>query len=140
MSYVDASRMPKLPLEPMNADHAHELALLQELGATLERHTRGEAKPDAVLERLALLAVHTREHFLREEQLMREAGFSGYAVHKAEHDRVLAEMDREARAFRESKDASRLARYLVEVVPEWYVSHTRTMDLAAARFATERKR
>jgi hemerythrin len=123
----------------MNADHAHELALLEQLGATLESQRRGESRAEAVLERLAVLAVHTREHFLREEQLMRESGFSGYPLHKAEHHRVLAEMDQEARAFRESQDGKRLARYLLEVVPEWYVRHTRTMDVAAARFAAARK-
>jgi hemerythrin len=140
MNYVDATRMPELPLERMNADHAQELALLQELGASLDAHRRGTATTDGVLERLAVLAVHTREHFLREEQLMREFRYAGYEVHKAEHDRVLAEMDREARAFRESKDGERLSRYLLEVVPEWYVSHTRTMDVSAARFVADARR
>jgi hemerythrin len=140
MSYVDASAMPELPLEPMNADHAQELALLEQLGKTLDAQRRGESHPEDVLERLALLAVHTREHFLREEQLMRESRFAGYAVHKAEHDRVLAEMDQQARTFRETNDGERLSRYLLEVVPAWYVSHTRTMDVAAARHAADARR
>ena len=32
---------------------------------------------------------------------MREAGFPAYLAHKAEHDRVLAEMDVEAHAYRQ---------------------------------------
>ena len=87
-----------------------------------------------ILERLSLLAVHTREHFLHEEAAMREARFPAYPVHQAEHDRVLAEMDAEARAFREHGDGARLARYLRDALPAWFVNHVRTMDVVTARF------
>jgi hemerythrin len=137
MPYIDSSQVPALPLEFMNADHAEEVRLLEDLGVALDAHRQGgEAHP--VLERLALLAVHTREHFLREEQVMREAGFPAYPVHKAEHDRVLAEMDQEARRFREAGDAARLWSYLFEVVPAWFVQHIRTMDSITARFVSAR--
>jgi hemerythrin len=82
--------------------------------------------------------VHTREHFLREEALMREARFPTYAAHKAEHDRVLAQMDAEARLFRAHGDSARLSRYILDALPEWYVAHTRTMDVSAARFVAEK--
>jgi hemerythrin len=134
MAQIDPARMPDLPIPSMNADHVHELRLVNELEAALAAHARGEDTFGHILERLSLLAVHTREHFLREEAMMREARFPMYAAHKAEHDRVLAEMDAEARLFRVHGDAGRLSRYLLDALPEWYVSHTRTMDVAAARF------
>ena len=101
MGFIDASQVPELPLAFMNADHAQEVQLLEDLGEALTAHRSDPSQLDAVLERLSLLAVHTREHFLREEQAMRETGFPAYPMHKAEHDRVLAEMDLEARRFRE---------------------------------------
>jgi hemerythrin len=137
MDYVDPRQVPELPLEPMNADHLEEFRLLAQLGDALVAHRRGDAS-EILLERLALLAVHTREHFLREEQVMREYAYEGYLVHKQEHDRLLAEMDAEARAFRERRDADRLSRYVLDTVLGWYLHHTRTMDVAMARHAADR--
>ncbi len=137
MGYIDASQVVQVPLPFMNADHAEEVRLLERLGEALAAHRLdGDLAP--VLERLALLAVHTREHFLREEQVMREARFPAYPAHKAEHDRVLAGMDEEARRFRESGDGARLSRYLFEAVPAWFVEHIRTMDLVTAAFVASR--
>jgi hemerythrin len=118
----------------MNEDHAQEAALVNDLEDALAAHSRGEKPVGPVLERLSLLAVHTREHFLREESMMREAHFPPYPVHKAEHDRVLAGMDAEARAFRETGDSERLGRYLRETLPQWFDGHIRTMDVVTARF------
>jgi hemerythrin len=137
MAPLEPISFPELPLESMNAEHVEELRLLEQLGQALVERGVANGSGEALVERLALLAVHTREHFLHEEQVMRETAFPGYLAHKVEHDRVLAEMDGEARAFRATHDGDRLARYLVDV-RRWYVSHTRTMDLPAARFAAER--
>jgi hemerythrin len=132
--------IPQLPLAFMNADHAQEIRLIRDVDEALSANRRGEGTLDGVIARLALLAVHTREHFLREETAMREARFPAYPVHKGEHDRVLAEMDAEARLFREHGDVARLSRYLFEVVPAWFVNHIRTMDAMTASFVTERQR
>src|SRR5512138_951317 len=134
MAEIDLQRLPQLPIAFMNADHAQEVRLVNAVEAALDAHRRGEGTLAAVIETLSLLAVHTREHFLREETAMREAGFPAYPVHKAEHDRVLEEMDAEARAFRERGDGARLSRYLAEVLPAWFTGHVRTMDTVTAAF------
>lgn len=132
MPKIAVEHIPQLPVAFMNADHAQEVRLVNAVEAALEAHARGEGTLAAVVEQLSLLAVHTREHFLREETAMREARFPAYPVHKAEHDRVLAEMDAEARAFRERGDGPRLSRYLAEALPAWFVHHIRTMDAVTA--------
>ena len=134
MARLDPAELPDLPVPFMNADHLREAALVNDLEDALAAHGRGEGTVAAVLERLSLLAVHTRDHFLREESMMREAHFPAYATHKAEHDRVLAEMDAQARAFRGGGDPARLSRYVVSTLPEWYRSHVKTMDVVTARF------
>lgn len=137
MPRIDPAQVPQLPVAFMNADHAREVALLNELEAALDAHARGEGTLGAVVERLSVLAVHTREHFLREESMMREARFPAYLQHKAEHDRVLAGMDVEARLFREYGDAARLSEYLFESLPAWFLNHIRTMDAVTSRFSAE---
>lgn len=140
MGRIEPSEVPELPVPFMNEDHRREIALVNDLEEALAAHARGGDRTlDAVLEKLALLAVHTREHFLREETAMREARFPAYPVHKAEHDRVLAEMDREARRFREHGDADRLSRYLFETMPAWFRGHVRTMDVVTADFVAEQR-
>jgi hemerythrin len=138
MAYVDAAQLAQLPVDFMNADHEKEFRLLEALGDALAAERRGERGLEAVLERLALLAVHTREHFLREEGAMRESRYPGLAAHKAEHDGVLAEMDAEARRYREGGEAATLERYLLEALPAWWFAHIRVHDDAAARHLVER--
>ncbi len=133
MAYVDRSRFLELPVDFMNADHEQEFRLLEQVGEALDAQDGGGG--DAlVIERLALLAVHSREHFLREELAMRMARFTGAEAHRAEHDRALAEMDEEVRRFRETGDRERLRRYLLDAVPSWFETHIATTDLVAARF------
>ena len=140
MGRIEPSEVPELPVPFMNEDHRREIALVNDLEEALAAHARGVGRTlDAVLEKLALLAVHTREHFLREEAAMREARFPAYPVHKAEHDRVLAQMDLEARRFREQGDAERLSRYLFETMPAWFRGHVRTMDVITADFVAEQR-
>ncbi|ABS27249.1 bacteriohemerythrin [Anaeromyxobacter sp. Fw109-5] len=139
MPYVDSSQLPDLPLAFMNRDHAEEFRLLEELGQALEAHGQGSGTTDEILQRLAVLAVKTREHFLHEESVMREAAFPAYLPHKMEHDRVLAEMDAEAKAFRERGDTKRLRRYLIDSVPRWFVAHTTSMDVVTAGFVAARR-
>jgi len=134
MSRLEPADVPDLPIAFMNADHLLEAELVNAVEDALLAHGRGIEEVDLVMERLSLLAVHTREHFLREESMMREAGFPAYPVHKGEHDRVLAEMNTEARVFRSSGDGARLARYLEVTLPSWFRNHLRTMDVATARF------
>jgi hemerythrin len=140
MPEIDPAQMPDLLVPSMNEDHARELQLVNDIEAALAAQARGEGTLGQIVERLSLLAVHTREHFLREETMMREVRFPAYAAHKAEHDRVLAQMDAEARAFRSRGDSERLSRYLFDTLPRWYVEHTRTMDVVTARYVAENGR
>ncbi len=132
MAEIDLSRLPQLPMAFMNADHAREARLVNAVEAALAAHGRGEGTLAAVLEQLSVLAVQTREDFLREETVMREMRYPGYLAHKAEHDRVLADMDAEARAFRDRGDGERLARWLADALPAWFVSHIRGTDAVTA--------
>ncbi len=137
MPTIDPSLIPELPVDFMNADHAREVSLINAIEAALAACAKSGGSLSPVMERLSLLAVHTREHFLREESLMREVRFPAYPGHKAEHDRVLAEMDAEARRFRDGGDAARLSAYLFETLPAWFVNHIRTMDAVTAWFAAQ---
>lgn len=139
MRTADPWPIVPLPVDFMNADHAEESRLLRRLDEALESLRAGRGGVEAVVERLSLLAVRTREHFLHEESAMREAGFPAYEAHRAEHDAVLVRMDEEVRRFREAGDADRLWHYIQEEVPAWFREHTGRMDAVTARFLAPRR-
>ncbi|MFO0583921.1 MAG: hemerythrin family protein [Anaeromyxobacter sp.] len=127
--------IPALALGFMNDDHAEELQLLEAAA-----QAAAATPPDraAVLSRLGALAAHTQAHFEREEAVMREVGFPPYPVHKAEHDRVLAEFGGEVAAYERGGDAARLLAYLDAVVAGWFPQHMASMDTITAQFSAMR--
>lgn len=138
MELVNLDAIPQVALDFVNADHREEGRLLNELADAVEGHRGGKVPVEAVLHRLEALLGHTQEHFGREEQAMQRAGFPPYPVHKAEHDRVLEEMEVEATHFRETGDTARLRRYVRELVPAWFISHIQSMDAVTAGFVASR--
>lgn len=46
------------------------------------------------------LVTHTREHFIAEGKLMRDAKYQGLAVHEGEHHRVLGELQQLNRSLK----------------------------------------
>lgn len=75
---------------------------------------------------------HCREHFSREEEMMRLTGFFATACHQDEHARVLAELDGVAvkLAAGDGQD-----RYFAKSLPDWLLNHRNSMDFVTAEFA-----
>jgi hemerythrin len=135
---LDPSRVPEVPLAFQNEDHRAEARLLNEAVDALDGYRAGRTPATDVLLRVDALVVHTREHFAREEAVMGDSGFPAFAMHKGEHDRVLAGMRRERDHFRTEREAGRLWTYLTETLPVWFVGHIQTMDLVTGRFVASR--
>ena len=77
------------------------------------------------------LLAHTRDHFAAEERLMEQCRFPAIGEHRAEHARVLGEMERFGAQVASGR--TKLARaYLVEQLPQWFDLHAATMDSALA--------
>ncbi len=121
---------PQVELGFMNRDHAEFVELREAVLVTLARNGNA-AEVDALLERLL---DHTRHHFAEEERLMQETRFPPYAMHKGEHDRVLADMDAHVARWRQDRDKTTLSDWLEVGLVDWFVSHVSTMDFVTARF------
>ncbi len=90
-----------------------------------------DAPPEEFRRLFARLAEHTREHFAEEEQLMERSAFPVTAVHKAEHERVLAELE-EVLEQLERDDIEGAREYVREQLSAWFVLHRNTMDYVTA--------
>jgi hemerythrin len=136
---VDLDKIPQVALQFINDDHLQEGRLLNQLADAVKAHRTGKVPVEAVLHKLEALLEHTQEHFGREEKAMREAGFPPYPMHKAEHERVIEEMESEEIHFRETGDTGRLWSYVAEAVPAWFVAHIQSMDAITAQFVSLRR-
>lgn len=121
---------PQVALDFMNRDHAEFLALRAQLLELL-----ATTPPDARVDKLlAELLEHTRHHFAEEERLMQEVRFPPYAMHKGEHDSVLADMAAKVERWEQGHDAAALREWLERDVGDWFVNHVSTMDFVTAGF------
>ncbi|MDZ4253784.1 MAG: hemerythrin family protein [Sulfuritalea sp.] len=125
---------PLVALEFMNRDHDEFVALRDQL---LERIDAGAA--DAIDGLLDELQQHTIRHFADEEAAMQEAGFPVYAVHKGEHDTVLADMAARIERWRREGNVEALRDWLDAAVGEWLVNHVNSMDMVTARFVAAKQ-
>lgn len=130
MAPTPAVGLPSVGLEPIDAEHAQVVELMNCVRAALE-HT-----PECVQEHLCRLTDFLLSHFQREELLMREHSFFAFPLHKAEHLRVLEGLER-ARHQLERGDMENARDYLQKTLPEWFHNHILTMDRVTGRCLLE---
>lgn len=125
---------PQVALDFMNRDH-EEFAALR--GKLLDLIDSGAADGiDGVLDELQR---HTIRHFADEEEAMQESGFPVYAVHKGEHDAVLADMAARIERWRRERDVEALRGWLDAAVGDWFVGHVSSMDMVTAGFVAMKR-
>lgn len=122
--------IPLLALDFMNRDHAEFVVLRDKLLDLLAARASVAQLQGALDE----LAEHTRQHFAAEEQAMQQAGFPVYAVHKADHDTVLADMAARVKSWSLDRDDEALRAWLDHDVGEWFMNHVSSMDFVTAKF------
>lgn len=121
---------PQVALEFMNQDHAEFVALVYKVLELLQAPC-SEAAVDL---KLSWLLAHTRHHFAEEERHMLATHFPPYLLHKMEHDRVLADMERHIEAWLAKRDSGALQNWMQKDVTSWFLNHVATMDSVTAGF------
>jgi hemerythrin len=135
---LDRETIPKVALDVMNEVHYEEVDLIIELLKRLDAVAAEKLPAEALDTPLENLLEHIRAHFAGEEERMEAAGFPPYPVHKAEHDRVLAEASGVCQAWRSGRDLQALSAYLRRTLPTWMTNHIATMDMITAQFLAAR--
>jgi len=109
-----------LGMQEMDATH---LDFVQQLNALENMPTT-----ELAIHFSALLA-HTIAHFDREDALMLACQFPHISEHRAEHRKVLAEMQRFAGQLEQGKTVFARS-YIRERLPDWFRLHLASMDSA----------
>jgi hemerythrin len=98
-----------------------------------EMYARAEAQAsfDDMREQIDKVISIVFDHFEHENSDMKKANFSGYDMHKEEHDNLLTMCTELYGAFKEEKDDSIIIE-LGELIKMWLENHIPTFDFAYA--------
>ncbi|MEW5726837.1 MAG: hemerythrin domain-containing protein [Pseudomonadota bacterium] len=109
----------------MDDDHAEAAALINRLA-----EVGGEDR----VATLRHFIDHCREHFAREEEMMKATGFFAHGCHAGEHERMLGEL---ADVLARIEGGQVLDDYFRRELPAWLMNHRNTMDFVTAQFARQ---
>jgi hemerythrin-like metal-binding protein len=107
-----------LGIDEMDESHRD---FIQQVGALIEA---SDAEFPSLFQ---ALVTHTREHFVIEGKLMRDAKYPGLGVHEGEHHRLLGELQQLNRSLKRGR-LPLVRAYVREGLPEWFDIHLRMMD------------
>ena len=96
----------------------------------------GASAPQRLLRELAALADETREHFAREEALMRATDYPDFVEHRAEHEIMRAELIELTREIAARGD-HRLDQGTLCALKAWFLGHLLDTDRRLARHLLE---
>jgi hemerythrin len=115
-------------------DHHHEelLNIDTMLDKAIRSNQRSNLEPLIVF-----LEQYSNEHFKEEEDLMLSHDFSGYALHKAEHE-MFASFVKECRLMYATNRPTAHIIFLIRRIVDQLIRHIKTVD-ATMKYITEEK-
>ncbi len=126
---ITQEQLPMVAIPSMNDTHLEEILIINRLESAAREHDT-----QAVRDILNELLKHTQMHFDDEEEMMEEALFPSYAMHKSEHDRHIHELKSVIKYFEERKDTIAISAYIEGNLTAWLIHHIETMDTMTAMF------
>ena len=133
---IDTNDIPLVSFNEINTVHIEEVELLNSLYVLLNDKQKDEKK---ILLRLNELLLHVREHFANEERLMKESYYPTLSMHKAEHGKIINEMQMQIMEFRNRKDYELLREYFEDEIPTWLNQHIKSMDIILADYLSQQR-
>jgi len=112
----------ELGIPQVDHEHIALIGVINLLGERLDARY-GDAEIRQTLHEISLLIA---THFAEEERIMRAMQYDQYFQHKADHDRLLGEIEEIAREFERSPLEARAA--LGERVGRWFARHFEQFD------------
>ena len=100
--------------------------------------SEGKGKEE-VMRLLLFLQDYVKEHFAGEEKLQLRNGYPGYASHKSQHTRFVADISRLAAAFKTEGATLSLVIMTNKTLASWLVQHISKTDADFAAYLREQE-
>ena len=110
-------------LESIDEEHREIIDLMHEFDGLL---SKGGSK-EQVVDLFAVVLSNIKSHFEDEERLMLKSDYAGYQSHKAEHDRLLDELNETMKNCEHGAYADRHMT-LARRITDWFTTHLDKMD------------
>jgi hemerythrin len=136
MALLTIDQVPRIAVDEMQHTHEEEISMLNEIDALASMYEHDKTKQDVLENRLDAYIAHVKAHFANEERLMRLYAFPPYQMHKAEHDRVLHELNSTVIRWKQQGEIDAIITYLRQSV-DWIINHINTMDNITAMFISQ---
>jgi len=107
----------------LDDDHKQLIAIMNEM----DEGIAAGHKREVLISVLDRLADYTRTHFAREEEFFSQAGYTGAAAHKQEHD-LLTRRVQDVRARCKDGSVAMLGLELMNFLKNWTVTHVQGSD------------
>lgn len=127
MALVNIEDVAHLEFEVMQDTHEEEITMLNEIDALATAFEEDTSCKEELEEKMEAYVDHVIDHFENEERLMLVHNFSGYAMHKMEHDRVLQQFDEAYIPWKKEGDIWGMVTFL-RSTPQWIQDHIAAMD------------
>jgi len=131
---IDINTLPLVNFDEINQVHHEEVKILNSLYTLLDAP---DSKDKEIILRLNELLLHIREHFANEERLMKESYYQSLNMHKAEHGKIINEVQMQIMEFRNRKELEPLKEYFKEDFPTWLDQHILSMDITLAEHLSQ---
>lgn len=115
--------------ESIDDEHREIILLIHEFDELL---CRGGTK-EQIIDLFAVVHSNIKSHFNAEEQLMRKHTYADYQAHKADHDRLLDQLDEIMTDYERGAHADRHLS-LAKRITDWFAVHFAKMDAAMIDF------
>jgi len=136
MPLLTIDQVHHIAVDEMQHTHEEEISMLNEINALATIYENDKTKHEELENKLDEYIKHVKVHFANEERLIRLYQFPPYQMHKAEHDRVLHELNDVLIRWKQHGEIDAIIAYLRQSV-EWIINHISTMDNMTAMFISQ---
>lgn len=124
---IKKTDLPQVANSIMNALHEDEIEIINELYQACQK-----GNVEKIDELMDLLLYDIEDHFSTEEELMREAEFFAYPMHKAEHDSMRKEVKALMESWKKNRQAQEISNFIKDRLVPWLMLHIARWDSTTA--------
>ena len=128
---IELSAVPQVALDCLNKDHAEVAEIINRLDPLLQSK---QTDPNAISAQMSKLIEHLENHFTCEQLQMEKYQFPPLPIHRAEHQRVLNEINQINKIWLADNNRQALLNYFQATFCPWLVEHISTLDTQTALY------
>lgn len=130
--YIEWKPEYSVGIESIDNQHRKLVGLINSLQTAVDYSTGEEFERQALEE----LVDYTRTHFKYEEGLMEQHGYPDFEPHRAEHERMIAQVGEVMEAYRQDQDNA--MQNAITFLKNWLINHINGTDQQYSQFLIDK--